>query len=280
MVREYGNLAVKIALLGIASRKKLYNPFWIGCPPGVFLSYKWNGPASKDYVQQIHDYLARLGYHVFFDKNELAEDADGYTSVPEYIANVANCQYYMLILTEKTADYITARTGKTSWIFDEYQQALMLVNEGRMFIVPLLVEEKGQTDYFTKQNCIDITAGIYNFQKLDALFYPVNFKIDSATKAIFSDVLDGFDVLLVQQRWQDAKDFFQQSIAFKNFPDYQFRLLIHSICNRDIQTVQSSFNYCADFVEAAHIPHLLRGYASIYNMSLLSANLQALKILP
>ena len=108
LVRKYGNLAVKIALLGIASTKKLYNPYWIGCPPGVFLSYKWNGPGSKNYVQQIHDYLIQLGYHVFFDKNELSEDADTYTAVPEYIANVANCQYYMLILTERTADYITA----------------------------------------------------------------------------------------------------------------------------------------------------------------------------
>jgi hypothetical protein len=278
MVRKYGNLAIKIALLGIASNKKMYNPFWIGCPPGVFLSYKWNGPESKEYVQQIHDYLVKLGYQVYFDKNELAEDADGYTSVPEYIANVANCQYYILILTEKTADYITARTGKTSWILDEYQQAITLVNAGRMFLVPLLVEERGATDYFTDQNTINLVNDAYNFEKLDDLFYPVNFKINSETRKIFSDVLDGFDLYLVQHRWPEALMFFEKAIMFKNFPDYQFRLLIYSICNLDMEQAELSFNHCADFTGVQHLPHLLNGYAQIYNLSLLSTNMTAMKM--
>lgn len=278
LVKEYGNLAVKIALLGIASLKKLYTPYWIGCPPGVFLSYKWNGPASKEYVQQIHDYLVVLGYHVYFDKNELGEDADGYTAVPEYIANVANCQYYMLILTEKTADYITARTGKTSWIFDEYQQAVTLVNEGRMFLVPLLVEEKGETDFFTKHNTINLVDDINNFKKLDEIFFPVHFNINSETKAIFSDVLDGFDVMLIQHRWEEARAFFEKTVAFKNFPDYQFRLLIYSICNMDTQKAESSFKYCADFTGNSELLRLLQGYAGIYKLSLLAANLSALKM--
>lgn len=275
LVKEYGNLPVKIALLGNASQKRLYNPYWIGCPPGVFLSYKWNGPESKEYVQKVHDYLTNLGYHVYFDKNELPEDADGYTAVPEYIANVANCQYYLLILTEKTADYITARTGKTSWIFDEYQQAITLVNAGRMFVVPLLVEMNGETDFFTRENCIDITQDIYGFSKLDDLFYPVNFKISSDVRGILSDVLDGMDVLLMQQRWQEAQTFFEQAIAFKNIPDYQFRLLIFGICQKDWGLIKSSFDYCADFVGAGHMPHLLHGYARLYNLPLLAENLRS-----
>src|SRR6188472_3427295 len=75
LIKEHGNLSVRIALLGLAVEKRLYNPFWIGCPPGVFLSYKWNGAASKEYVGKIHDYLTRLGYHVYFDKYQLPEDA-------------------------------------------------------------------------------------------------------------------------------------------------------------------------------------------------------------
>jgi len=278
MVKEYGNLAVKIVLLGIASNKKLYNPFWIGCPPGVFLSYKWNGPASKEYVQQIHDYLIILGYHVYFDKNELDEDADGYTAVPEYIANVANCQYYMLILTEKTADYITARNGKTSWIFDEYQQAVSLVNKGRMLLVPLLIEENGETDFFTKQNTINLIDDINNFKKLDDIFYPVHFNINSETKSIFSDVLDGLDVLLIQQRLQEALTFFEKAVVFKNFPDYQFRLLIYSICNMDTQQATACFNNCADFTGSKQLLRLLQCYADIYNLRLLATKLSELSM--
>jgi len=177
MVKQYGNLSVKIALLANASIKKLFNPYWIGCPPGIFLSYKWNGPASKDYVQQLHDYLVGLGYHVFFDRNELSEDADTYTDVPAFISNVANYQYYLLVLTEKTADYITARKGKTSWIFDEYQQAVALVNQGRMCLVPVLVEAGETTAFFTNENTINLVNDIYNFKKLDDLFTPISFNI-------------------------------------------------------------------------------------------------------
>ncbi|GAA0878352.1 hypothetical protein GCM10009119_13200 [Algoriphagus jejuensis] len=155
MIQQYDSLSVKIALLANASLKKLFNPYWIGCPPGIFLSYKWNGVGSRDYVQKLYDYLTALGYHVFFDRNELSEDADTYSEVPEFIANVTNCQYYLL-----TADYITARSGKTSWIYDEYQQAIALVNRGRICLVPVLVEEGGTTDFFTKENTIILAKDI------------------------------------------------------------------------------------------------------------------------
>lgn len=274
MIREYGNLAVKIALLSNASLKKLFNPYWIGCPPGIFLSYKWNGPDSRDYVQGIHDYLSALGYYVFFDRNELPEDADTYTEVPEFIANVANSQYYLLVLTEKTADYITARTGKTSWIFDEYQQAISLVNQGRMCVVPVLVEEGGVTDFFTKENTINLVKDRYDFKKLEAVFYPVHFNIIVEHKAILTDVLNSFDVLLTQRRWQEAKSLFEKAIYFKNFPDYQFRLLVYSLCRGDFMVANESFGECEHFTGPNQLPRLLTCYAGIYQLPELKENLE------
>ncbi len=265
-VTKHGPLPVKIALLGIATTKRLYNPYWIGCPPAIFLSYKWNGPASKEYVEKIHDYLVKQGYAVHFDKVSLDEDADTFVEVPAFISYVGESQYYVLVLTEKTADFITARNKKTSWLFDEYQQALMLANSGRLQLVPLLVEEKGTTDFFTEKNCINLVNDIYDFSKLDAVFYPINFKLTNEQKKIFTDFLDGCDVLIVQKRWMEALDFLEKGIWFKNFPDYQFRLLIISRCIHNKEMSEASFSYVTEFTGTNQLNRLLKAYAEIYQV--------------
>lgn len=274
IAKEHSSLSVKIALLGLACEKRIYNPHWIGCPPSVFLSYKWNGSQSRDYVALVHDYLVNKGYQVYFDKNELSEDADGYTQVPNYIAHVADCQYYVLILTEKTADYVTARKGKTSWIFDEYQQAVSLVNLGRLFLVPILVEENGLTDFFTKNNVIDLTKNIYDFNPLDNLFYPVNFKLPENIRQTYNDFLDGCDVLIFKRQWNELMEWLTQGVLFKNFPDFQFRVLIYSICTRNEEAYNFSSKYIADFIPFNQINRLLKSYATIYQINELSTLLE------
>ncbi len=270
-VEQYGNLPVKIALLGLATEKRVYSPYWVGCPPGVFLSYKWNGPESKAYVARIHSYLSELGYRVYYDQNELDENADTYTAVPQYISSIGDCQFYVLILTEKTADYITARNNKTSWIFDEYQQAVKLVNLGRLWLVPLLIEPKGAFgDY--GQLCIDLTDDIYDFKKLDAVFQPLHFNITTEQMQIFKDFLDGCDVLILKKRWEEARQFFKNAIMFKNFPDYQFKLLILSICTGDLETAKASFDSVREFI-GKDPTRLLQAYAEIYQTAELTAYL-------
>ena len=274
VAREHSPLMVKIALLGLACEKRVYNPHWIGCPPAVFLSYKWNGPESRDYVGRIHDYLVDKGYKVYFDRNELSEDADGFTEVPAYIAHVADCQYYVLILTEKTADYITARTGKTSWIFDEYQQAVKLVNLGRHNLVPLLIEEKGMTDFFTKDRVIDLTANPNDLSPLDEVFYPVKFKLPEKVRQTYNDFLDACDLFIIKRQWKELVDWLSKGVMFKNFPDYQFRLLIYSICNHDEEAYNFSSKYVADFVNYQQLSRLLKCYANIYNIEELAKALK------
>ena len=266
IAREHAPLNVKIALLGLSCEKRIYNPHWIGCPPSVFLSYKWNGPESRDYVALVHDYLVSKGYKVYFDRNELNEEADGYTEVPAYIAHVADCQYYALILTERTADYITGRKGKTSWIFDEYQQAVKLVNLGRQILVPVLVEENGVTDFFTKDRTIDLTKDIYDFSPLDNLFYPVNFKLSEEARQVYNDFLDSCDVLIYKRQWNQLNEWFNQGIMFKNFPDYQFRKLIYSICTKNEEGYNFSSKYVADFIPFTQISRLLKSYADLYQI--------------
>ncbi len=266
IAREHSPLMVKIALLGLACEKRIYNPHWIGCPPSIFLSYKWNGPQSRDYVAQIHDYLVDKGYRVYFDRNELPDDADGFTHVPSYIAHVADCQYYALILTEKTANFITARKHKTSWIFDEYQQAVALVNQGRQILVPLLVEEGGLTDYFTKDKVIDLTLDIHNFSPLDDLFYPVNFKLPEEMRQTYTDFLDACDVLIIKRQWKELWEWLTQWILFRDFPDFQFRVLIHSICTKNEEVYHYSSKYVADFIPLPQLKRLLLSYAGLYQL--------------
>lgn len=273
IAQQYSPLMVKIALLGLACEKRIYNPHWIGCPPSVFLSYKWNGPQSRDYVARIHDYLVDQGYKVYFDRNELPEDADGYTHVPEYIAHVADCQYYVLILTKKTADYFIARNHKTSWIFDEYQQAVTLVKLGRQILVPLLVEEEGLTDYFTKDKVIDLTADIHTFTPLDSIFYPVHFKLPEDMRPVYNDFLDGCDVLIIKRQWEELWEWLTKGIVFKDFPDFQFRVLIHSICTKNEESYNYSSKYVADFIPLPQIKRLLASYADLYGLNELSDKL-------
>ena len=196
--------------------------------------------------------------------------ADTFTEVPAFISYVGESQYYVLVLTEKTADFITARNKKTSWIFDEYQQALILANSGKLQLVPLLVEENGVTDFFTKNSTINLVNDIYDFSKLDAVFYPINFKLTNEQKKIFTDFLDGCDVLIVQKRWKEAVDFLNEGIWFKNFPDYQFRWLIVSRCIHNKEMAEASFSYVADFTGTNQLNRLLNAYAEIYRVDVSS----------
>jgi len=112
-VREHGSLNVRLAMLGVASSKRESSPLYYGYPPGVFISYKWDGEPMKQYVTALASHLRGRGYRAFLDADELDADADNYTSVPHYITSVQECVYYLLLLTQKTADYISARHGKT-----------------------------------------------------------------------------------------------------------------------------------------------------------------------
>lgn len=155
---EKGSLPVRLAMLGLASERKNESALWWGYPPGIFIGYKWEGKRMQDTVAEIKEYVNGLGYQVFLDIENLDKDADSYFKIPEFIVSLQECTFYILLLTELSADMITARKRKTTWIFDEYQHACRLVNGGRLFIIPLLLEPKGVTNFFTRELVIDLTS--------------------------------------------------------------------------------------------------------------------------
>jgi TIR domain len=126
---EKGSLPVRLAMLGLAAIRKGIMPLWYGYPPGVFISYKWAEP-MKALVLALARHLRDLGYRAVLDVENLDDDADAYFRIPQFITSLQDCTYYLLLLTELSADFITARKGKMTWIHDEYDHAVRLVNQG------------------------------------------------------------------------------------------------------------------------------------------------------
>src|SRR6185503_17155902 len=108
-VKQYGTLAVRIAMLGVAASKKEQSPLYLGYPPGIFISYKWEGEPMKKYVAALATHLRNRGYRAYLDVDELTADADNYTAVPQFIVSLQDCVYYVLLLTKNAADFIDAR---------------------------------------------------------------------------------------------------------------------------------------------------------------------------
>ncbi len=138
--RERGSLPVRLAMLGLAVIRKGSSPLWHGYPPGVFISYKWAEQGLTQLVLDLAEHLRQLGYRAFLDRENVDADVDAQFSVPAFVASLQDCSYYLLLLTDLCADLMTGRRGKTSWIFDEYQQAIRLVNDGRLVVIPVLME--------------------------------------------------------------------------------------------------------------------------------------------
>ena len=92
--------------------------------PGVFISYTWDGAPMHDLVVDLAKHVRKLGYRAFLDVENLDENADAYFQIHGFITSLQDCTFYVLLLTELSADMIIARKAKTTWIFEEYQHAI------------------------------------------------------------------------------------------------------------------------------------------------------------
>jgi hypothetical protein len=169
---EKGSLPVRLAMLGLAAIRKGRSPLWYGYPPGVFISYKWAGEPIQKLVLALAGHLRDLGYRAFLEVENLDEDADAYFQIPQFITSLQDCTYYLLLLTELSAGLMTGRKGKTTWIHDEYQHALRLVNQGRLVLIPVLLEPDGTTEFFGRDDVVDLTADQRDFRKLENILPP------------------------------------------------------------------------------------------------------------
>ena len=259
---EKGSLPVRLAMLGLASARKGASPLWWGYPPGVFLSYKWDGPALKDFMLSLAAHVRSSGYRVFLDVENLDDEADAYFQIPQFITSLQDCNFYVLALTEAAADMITARKHKTTWIFDEYQHAVRLVNSGRLIIVPVLLDGKGETDEFTARNSIDLTRQPRDLDKLNDILAPNPLALSEAEIQTLTVTVARFDQLFLSQQWDASGSVLRESVHFEQTFDHQFRRMLHAIYTADQAGLDAILPQLHAVYGRQIVYHLYKGYCS------------------
>jgi len=255
-----GSLPVRLAMLGLASIRKQERPLWWGYPPGVFIGYKWSGKPMHDLVVGLADHIRGLGYRAFLDVESLDEDADAYFKIPQFITSLQDCAFYVLLLTESSADMLAARHNKTTWIFDEYQHAGRLTNSGRLFIVPVSVEPKGLIDPFTPQTVIDLTSTPRHFGRLNDILAPNPIELREADVTNLSATVGQFDALFLSQQWDASDSVLRTSAQFEHTFDHQFRRMLHSIYTANQTNLDAILGRLHSVYGWRIVHHIYKGY--------------------
>src|ERR1035438_4970536 len=261
-----GSLPVRLAMLGLASVRKGVSPLWWGYPPGVFIGYKWSGKPMYDLVVSLAEHIRGLGYRAFLDAESLDEDADAYFQIPRFITSLQDCTFYVLLLTELSADMITARKGKTTWIFDEYQHATSLVNTGRLIIVPVLLELKGMIENFTPEHVIDLTATPRDFGKLHDILTPDPIKLSEAEVMELTSAVAQFDKLFLDQQWDASDNLLQGFPHFEQTFDHQFRRMLLSIYTANQTNLEAVLTRLRSAYGSNIVSHLYKGYCTTHRI--------------
>jgi len=259
---KHGSLLVRLAMLGLASVRKRESPLWHGYPPGVFISYKWDGARMRDLVSGLAGHIRESGYRVFLDVENLGEDADAYFQIPQFIASLQDCTFYVLLLTRSSAEFITARTGKTSWIHDEYQHAVRLANSGRLILVPVLLEANGLMSPFELDSVIDLTANHRDFAAVDRILSPGPNALSDAEVQELRGAMAEFDVRFLNQQWDDSEHVLRHTKQLGHAFDHQFRRMLHSIYTANGPALAAVSDRLFGVYGKGMVVHVYNGYCS------------------
>jgi hypothetical protein len=259
---EKGSLPVRLAMLGLASIRKGQRPLWWGYPPGVFISYKWEGGPMRDLVAGLANHVRQLGYRAFLDVENLDENADAYFQIPQFIVSLQDCIFYVLLLTRLSADLLTGRKGKTSWIHDEYQHAVRLTSRGRLIIVPVLLEPDGTTDVFTLGNVINLTDDQRGFGALNDILRPHPAALDDGQSDELSRTVEEFDTLFLNERWAESDNVLRRADHLRHTFDHQFRCMLHSIYTADQAGLDAALAQLYPVCGQQIVWHLYKGYCT------------------
>lgn len=104
------------------------NPAPPAKPPSCFISYRWESPNHKAWVQQLASDMRKRGYDVFLDQ-DLQKESDNPIPVPELISHMVRCNRFLFVLTEGYLRRIEADERgaiRDGWVWDEYQAAMEL----------------------------------------------------------------------------------------------------------------------------------------------------------
>lgn len=259
---EKGSLPVRLAMLGLASIRKGQRPLWWGYPPGVFISYKWEGGPMRELVADLANHIRKLGYSAFLDVENLDKHADAYFQIPQFITSLQDCTFYVLLLTRLSADLLTGRKGKTSWIHDEYQHAVRLANSGRLIVVPVLLEPNGTTDHFTLDNVINLTGDQRAFGALNNILRPHPIALDGGQSDELSTTVEEFDTHFLNERWAESDNVLRRADHLRHTFDHLFRCMLHSIYTADQAGLDAALAQLHPVYGQQIVWHLYKGYCT------------------
>jgi hypothetical protein len=249
-------------MLGLAAIRKATSPLWFGYPPGVFVSYKRSGQTTRELVTALAGHIRGLGYRAFLDVENLDDDADPYFKVPAFIASLQECTFYVLLLTEMTADLMTGRRGKTSWIHDESQHAFRLANAGRLVVVPVLLEPGGATDFFTTANSIDLTANNRDFTRLEGILTPAPLSLSAGQLSALEAAMLQFDARFTHEDWAAARAVLHASSDFATTFDHQLRQMLLAMYTADQTGLARALAALHPLYGEQLVHHLYAGYCA------------------
>lgn len=263
---EKGSLPVRLAMLGLASLRKGDSPLWWSYPPGVFISYKWDGALMRNLALELAGHVRESGYRAFLDVENLSEDADAYFQIPQFIALLQDCTFYVLLLTEASANQITVQKNKTTWLYDEYQHALRLANSGRLLIVPVLLESKGMTDFYTSDTVIDLTGNQRGFGALDNILTPQPIALNEGEIEELATTVAQFDAIFLNEHWEESDNLLRRTEHLGHTFDYQFRRLLHSLYTADKSGFDAAFARLNAIYGTQIVLHFYKGYCTRHNI--------------
>lgn len=259
-LNSYGVLGVNLALLNQSINKKLRIPLTEGYPPTFFISYRWENEEHKEYVKYVAKTIENQGFKVHFDQNILEDEIkiENFNKVPEFVSSIADCHYFLMIITEKYIDNIIARKGKTSWVYDEQQNALYLQNNHRISLIGLVVEDDNDIDLLGSKYLINVSNNKYDLSKLVSFLDKFQKRISKKENEDLLYFMKTFEELYLSQN-EECEKLLNDFSHLKIVPEYNLRRslflfyinkdkdLAYEICNENysgITNIEGFISIC------------------------------------
>jgi TIR domain len=225
---NFGVLSARVTMLNIAVKERLKESYIKNYPPSVFIAYKWEDEKHNEWVKKLAQYLRLKGYDVLLDQDHLASNASNYGEVPQYISRMVNSDVFLVVITEKYLDFIEARSGYTTWVFDEYQHAVNLHNHGRLKMQAIW-RSGVDLPAFLAMGAINMRNESNDFTMLDEYFPAYKGPILSAEEKIqFRTFINRFDTILNTDYSNPdlLVDLLNANSKFAALYEYQYHLMV------------------------------------------------------
>ena len=156
VVREYGKIGLRAALLDEAVRRRIDSgETRVNYPLRLFLSYKWGTKEENAWVARLAGKLEERGWDIVFDGNR---DQSVDRTVEELVSRLVTCRVFLAVATPAFVRH-AIHTDDPTWVYDEYAVAMGTEADlYRIALAPdgkLAVPEAGREQMFRRSDTLD-----------------------------------------------------------------------------------------------------------------------------